>query len=160
MINTLFASNHVYTQSLTFNNPTLAGAPVFPNILSAPAGTPGTASIIFASPSLRTAYTQQIDVALEQALSKGTMLTVSYISRGKQLLVQRDLKARPLSNTIATYSILDTNLQTDRRVLLLVLFASWRLCVRKGLNSANRKRLPHAKALRRQEDRRKIAEIW
>jgi hypothetical protein len=84
---------------------------VFPNILASPAGTAGAASITFASPNLRTPYTEQLDVALEHALSRGTTLTVSYImSRGKQLMALRDLNVGPLSSTTAIYSILDTNL--------------------------------------------------
>ncbi|HJZ99891.1 MAG TPA: hypothetical protein VKE70_25455, partial [Candidatus Solibacter sp.] len=72
----------------------------------------GAASIEFASPNLRTPYTEQLDVALEHALTRSTTLTVSYImSRGKQLMGLRDLNVGPLSSTQAVYQILDTNLQ-------------------------------------------------
>jgi Carboxypeptidase regulatory-like domain len=112
MVNSLFTGNNVYTQSLSFTSPTQTGAPVFPNILASPAGTAGAASIEFASPNLRTPYSEQLDVALEHALSKSTTLTVSYImSRGKQLIAERDLNVGPLSSTQAVYQILDTNLQ-------------------------------------------------
>jgi hypothetical protein len=112
MIGTLFTSNNVYTQALSFSSPTQTGAPTFPNVLASPAGTAGAASITFASPTLRTPYTEQLDVALEHALSKSTTLTVSYImSRGKQLMGIRDLNVGPLSGTQAVYQILDTNLQ-------------------------------------------------
>jgi hypothetical protein len=111
MLNSLFTQNNVYTQSLSFNSPSQTGAPVFSNVLSSPAGTAGSSSIEFASPTLRTPYTEQLNIAIERALNSNTTLTVSYImSRGKQLIALRDLNVGPLSSTIATYSILDTSL--------------------------------------------------
>ncbi len=110
MINTLFTNNNIYTQSLTISSPTATGAPVFPNVLASPAGAPGTGSIVFASPTLRTPYTEQLDLAIERALTKSTSMTVSYImSRGKQLLASRDLNVGPLSSTVITYKFVDSS---------------------------------------------------
>jgi hypothetical protein len=123
MISTLFTNNNVYTQSLSFNSPTQTGAPTFPNILTSPAGTAGASSIEFASPNLRSPYTEQLDVALEHSLSRSTTLTVSYImSRGKQLLALRDLNVGPLSSTIANYSILDTSLNPTGQIFSTPLY--------------------------------------
>jgi hypothetical protein len=123
MLSSLFTLNNVYTQSLSFTSPTQAGASVFPNILSSPAGTAGASSIEFASPNLRTPYTEQLDVALERSLAQNTTLTLSYImSRGKQLMALRDLNVGPLSSTIASYSILDSNLNPTGQTFVTPLY--------------------------------------
>ena len=42
LISTLYTSNGIYTQSLSINSPTSAGAPVFPNVLASAAGATGS----------------------------------------------------------------------------------------------------------------------
>src|SRR5262249_43630137 len=69
-------------------------------------------SLMFAAPDMRNPYTQQINVAVERALTPKTTLTVSYLqNRGKRLYTVRDLNIGPLSSQIYTYRILDTNYQ-------------------------------------------------
>ncbi|HEY3840994.1 MAG TPA: carboxypeptidase regulatory-like domain-containing protein, partial [Bryobacteraceae bacterium] len=112
LINTLFANNGVYTQSLTFNSPTAAGAPIFPNVLSGSSAATGASSITFAAPDLRNPYTQQINVAVERSLSSSMTLTVSYVqNRGKRLYTVRDLNIGPLSSQYYTFTILNSSYQ-------------------------------------------------
>ena len=109
--NSLFTTNNLYQQSLTLQPAQAAQAavaPVFPNLLSSPAGTPGAATVGFAVDNLRTPMSQQADFAVQQALGKDTSISVSYIwSRAAHLITVRDLNLRNPSNFV-TYNILDT----------------------------------------------------
>jgi hypothetical protein len=110
--NSLFTTNNIYQQSLTLQTSDaaqLAAAPVFPNLLSSPAGTPGAATVGFAVDSLRTPSSQQADVAVQQALGNKTTVTVSYIwSRGAHMLTVRDLNLANPTHSV-TYNILDAS---------------------------------------------------
>jgi hypothetical protein len=117
LINTLFTANGVYTQSLTITSPTNAGAPIFPNVLASAAAATGATSITFASPTLRNPYTQQINVAVERALSKSMTLTVSYLqNRGKELYTVRDLNIGPLSTQVYNFTIENSSYQPTGQV--------------------------------------------
>jgi hypothetical protein len=117
LINTLFANNAVYTQSLTITSPTNAGAPIFPNVLTSAASATGATSVTFAAPNLRNPYTQQVNVAVERALSNSMTLTVSYVqNRGKQLYTVRDLNIGPLSSQYYTFTILNSSYQPTGQV--------------------------------------------
>ena len=109
--NSLFTTNNLYQQSLTLQTSVpaqLAVAPVFPNLLSSPAGTPGAATVGFAVNNLRTPNSQQADFSVQQALDKQTSVTVSYIwSRAAHLLTVRDLNLANPSHFV-TYNILNT----------------------------------------------------
>lgn len=109
MINTFFNSNDVYTQSLTINQATSAGAPIFPNVLTSPAGAlAANRAITFAAPDMRNPYTEQWTAGIERALTNKTSLTVSYIgNRGKRLYTVRDINIGPLSSTPYTFTFLD-----------------------------------------------------
>jgi hypothetical protein len=112
LINTLYTANAVYTQSLTITSPTAAGAPIFPGTLASSAAATGATSLTFGAPNLRNPYTQQINVAVERAISRSMTLTVSYLqNRGKQLYSVRDLNIGPLSKQVYSYSILDSSYQ-------------------------------------------------
>ncbi len=112
MINTLFTANDVYTQSLSITQSTSAGAPIFPNVLTSPAGALGAnRSITFAAPDMRNPYTEQWSAGIERALTNKSSLTVSYIgNRGKRLYTVRDINIGPLSSTPYTFTFLDKNL--------------------------------------------------
>ncbi len=118
LINTLFTSNDVYTQSLSITSPSSAGAPVFPNVLASPAGAlASNRNITFAAPDMRNPYSEQLNVAVERAVTKTTTLTVSYImNRGKRLYTVRDLNIGPLSSQVYTFTILDNNYQPTGKV--------------------------------------------
>jgi hypothetical protein len=118
LINTFFTNNDVYTQSLSITNPASAGAPVFPNTLASPAGAlASNRSITFAAPNLRNPYTQQINVAVERALTRTTSLTASYIqNRGKRLYTVRDLNIGPLSSQDYDFTILNSSFQPTGQV--------------------------------------------
>jgi outer membrane receptor protein involved in Fe transport len=109
--NSLFTTNNLYQQSLTFQTSVpaqLAVAPVFPNLLSSPAGTPGAATVGFAVNGLRTPNSQQADFSIQQTLGKNTSITASYIwSRAAHLITVRDLNLANPTHSV-TYNILDT----------------------------------------------------
>jgi outer membrane receptor protein involved in Fe transport len=111
MISTFFTADDVYTQSLSITSPTSAGAPVYPNTLTSPAGAlASNRSITFAAPNMRNPYTEQLNVAIERALSKNQSLAVSYImNRAKRLMTVRDVNIGPLSSTPYNFTILDAN---------------------------------------------------
>jgi hypothetical protein len=117
LVNTLFVNNGVYTQTLTINSPTAAGAPIFPNVLASAASATGASSITFAAPNLRNPYTQQINVAIERSLTRTMTLTASYAqNRGKDLYTVRDLNIGPLSSQYYNFNILDSNYQPTGQV--------------------------------------------
>jgi len=113
MINSLFTTNNLYQQSLTLQTTQaaqLAVAPVFPNLLATPAGTPGAAVVGFAANNLRTPYSEQGDFAIQRALDSRTSITVSYLwSRAAELLTVRDFNLPVLPTHSITYNILNAS---------------------------------------------------
>lgn len=110
MLNTLFTANNVYTKQVTINNdparPNVA-APIFPARLASSDLPGGTSSITFAAADLRTPYTQNGDIAIEQEITKDMGLTVSYVwSRGVQFFSVRDLNIGAPGPNV-TYQIAD-----------------------------------------------------
>ena len=74
--------------------PTVAGAPVFPNILPGVGAIPaGSVSLQFADPKgFRNPYSQQGTLAIEHQFTRDIAVTASYIwSRGIAIFTQRDL---------------------------------------------------------------------
>jgi Carboxypeptidase regulatory-like domain/TonB dependent receptor len=116
--------NDVYTQSLSINNPASAGAPVFPFALSSAAGAlASNRSITFAAPNMRNPYTEQLNVAIERALTKNTTLTTSYLqNRGKRLFTVRDLNIGPLSSQVYNFNILDSSYNPTGQVFSTPLY--------------------------------------
>ena len=110
----LWANNGVYTvsDSLSSSNTSqLAAGPLFPNNLTAPpTGASVAASTIqYASPNLKTPYSEQGSIAVERQLGKSMALTVSGIwSHGVNLYGVQDVNLPALSNTY-TYKIADAN---------------------------------------------------
>lgn len=83
----------------------LAAGPIFPARLPGLTGSVGLTNVTFAAPNLKTPYTEQADLSVEQALSSKTVLTVSYMhSRGYQFISREDLNLGPPTGT-ATYTI-------------------------------------------------------
>jgi outer membrane receptor protein involved in Fe transport len=116
LINNLLTNNNVITRQVTINNnpasPNLAG-PVFPNRLASSNLPGGTTSILFGAEGMRTPYTQNGDVAIEQAITEDTSITVSYIfSRGLKFFALRDLNVGALGPSV-TYQIEDLNGQNQ-----------------------------------------------
>ncbi len=113
MINSLFTTNNLYQQTLTLQTTQasqLAVAPIFPNLLPSPAGTPGAATVGFATNGLRTPYTEQADFAIQRQLDRNTSITVSYLwSRGAELLTVRDLNLPVVPSHSITYNILNSS---------------------------------------------------
>jgi hypothetical protein len=112
-MSTFFTSNDVYTQSLSFTSPTAAGAPAFPVPLANASGALGAnRTLVFAAPDMRNPYTEQLNVAVERSLFKGTTLTTSYImNRGKRLYTVRDINIGPLSSQPYNFTLLNSSLQ-------------------------------------------------
>ena len=107
----LFTGNGVTTEMFNLSATKaaqLACGPVFPAILAAPPTCPGvTPSIQFASPGLKTPYTEQGLVAIEHDFGHKITATASYIwSRGIHLYSVFDTNLPPPTNTtMATYQI-------------------------------------------------------
>lgn len=110
--NSLFTTNNLYQQSLTLQTSVasqLAVAPVFPNLLPSPAGTPGAATVGFAVDGLRTPNSQQADFSVEHALGKQTTITASYIwSRAAHMITVRDLNLANPTHSV-TYNVLNNS---------------------------------------------------
>ncbi len=112
MVNSLFTTNNLYQQTFalqTSNLAQLGAAPVFPNLLPAPIGTAGAATVGFAQNNLRTPYSEQADFGVQQAVGSNTSITLSYLwSRAAQMLTVRDLNLPTLPSHSLTYNILNT----------------------------------------------------
>ncbi len=117
LINTLFTANGIYTQSLSVTSPTLRGCADLPQCPSQRGVGDWRNLHLFAAPNLRNPYTQQINVAVERALSHSMTLTASYIqNRGKQLLADRDLNIGPLSSQVYNFTLLNSSYQPTGQV--------------------------------------------
>jgi hypothetical protein len=117
LINTFFDANGVYTQTLSITSPTAKGAPIFPNILTSAAGATGSSTITFAAPNLRNPYSEQLNVAIERALTHSLTLTTSYVmNRGKRLYTVRDLNIGPLTSQYYNYTIENSSFQPTGQV--------------------------------------------
>jgi hypothetical protein len=107
LLDTLFLGNGKYQTTISAG-PTVAGTPVFPNILSSATLPGGSVQLTFADPkSFRNPYSQQGTLALEHQFTRDIAVTASYIwSRGIALFTQRDLN---LGTPVGpyTYTILD-----------------------------------------------------
>ena len=117
VISSLYTNHGIYTQSLSINSPTAAGAPIFPNVLASASNATGSSNLTFAAPDMRNPYTQQFNFSVERSLTKGTTLTASYLqNRGKRLYTVRDLNIGPLSSQVYNFTILDSNYQPTGQV--------------------------------------------
>jgi hypothetical protein len=110
LLDTLFLGNGKYQTSISVS-PTLAGAPVFPNILSSVGSIPAsTVNLQFADPKgFRNPYSQQGTLALEHQFARTVAVTASYIwSRGIAIFTQRDLNLGAPTSPF-TYTIQDAS---------------------------------------------------
>ena len=103
-IDTLFLGNGIYQQSISVN-PTQAGAPLFPNIVTAGTIPPGTANITFADKNFHNPYSSQATLAIERKLSSDLDLTASYAyTRGIGLITSTDVNLSGPTSQL-TYTI-------------------------------------------------------
>jgi hypothetical protein len=106
----IYPGNGIFqvSDSLTSSNAALfAAGPVFPNALAAPVTgiTSGASTLDVMSPNLKTPYSEQAEVAVERAISKDMVLTVSGIfSRGVNLWGTQDINA-PALGAPFTYTL-------------------------------------------------------
>ncbi|MBV8550697.1 MAG: TonB-dependent receptor [Acidobacteriaceae bacterium] len=113
-IESLFLNNGLNQMSYTLQNTVAAqvqAGPVFPNPLAAPPNVKnlqGAATVDFADPSWRNAYSEQATAAIQREIAPGTSLTVSGIwSRSLHITSASDANAAaPTSNY--TYYILNS----------------------------------------------------
>src|SRR5205823_3171819 len=85
LINGLFSNNAVYQKSLSLTSAQTGLGPVFPNALVSSDLAKAGSTVEFADPRLRTPYTEQGNVGVEQQLPFGIDLSVSYLwNRGVQ----------------------------------------------------------------------------
>jgi hypothetical protein len=109
LLSSLFTNNAVYQKALSLTSSQLALGPNFPNRLASSDLARTGSTVEFASPDLRTPYTEQGTVALEHQLSRTIAVTASYLwNRGIQGFGVRDLNIGPLGPTVV-YQIADTN---------------------------------------------------
>ena len=110
LLDTLFLGNGRYQTQISAG-PTVAGTPVFPNILTTVGSIPpSSVSLQFADPkSFRNPYSQQGTLAIEHQFTRDVAVTASYIwSRGIAIFTQRDLNLGvPTGNY--TYTIQDAS---------------------------------------------------
>src|SRR4030095_15368042 len=114
LINTLFTSNNLYRQSITYNSGTaaqLVAGPVYPNNLASTSFTPpaGSVDITFADKNFRNPYTHQANLSIEGKITSDLNVTVSYLwGRGVGVSGVLGLNVGPLGDPI-TDTILDPN---------------------------------------------------
>jgi hypothetical protein len=90
--------------SFTLNSPTTSGAPVFPNILSAVAGTLPSPNALFFDRNLQNPQIHQFDLVLEHEIGKNMVVSASYLgSLGRELPNFIDTNLGGLTNL--TYTV-------------------------------------------------------
>ncbi|MGA3070796.1 MAG: TonB-dependent receptor, partial [Terracidiphilus sp.] len=88
--------------SLT-QKPNTAGAPLFPNIISAASGS--TPTSYFFSQNFKNPQVHEFDLSLQQALGKGTVFQLSYMgAMGRELPNAININYNPNANTVTTAS--------------------------------------------------------
>jgi hypothetical protein len=109
LVSSLFTNNAVYQKALSLTSAQLALGPAFPNRLaSSDLARTGT-TVEFASPNLRTPYTEQATLAIEHQFSRTIAMTASYLwNRGIQGFGVRDLNIGAFGPNV-TYQIADAN---------------------------------------------------
>jgi len=87
--------------SLSFA-PTVAGAPVYPNILASASATPVRPNIVFFEPDTQNPTIHQFDLIFDQKIAPNTVFSVSYVgSKGHHLPVFLDQNLPPASGTLS-----------------------------------------------------------
>ena len=82
-----------------------AGAPVYPNILTAASGTPVRPNIVFFENDTQNPTIYQYDLIFDQKITTNTVLSVSYVgSKGRHLPVFLDVNL-PASSSTLTYAV-------------------------------------------------------
>jgi hypothetical protein len=109
---TALTNNAVTTATYVFT-PSTAGAPTYPNVLSAPPTTPGSRpSISTLSPELERPEIYMGDLTLERSLGQNIVVSASYLySRGKKLPLFIDTNL-PAASAEVTYLLSGQNLGT------------------------------------------------
>jgi hypothetical protein len=107
LMDSLFLGNGKYQTSIS-SGPSVAGAPLFPNILASAANLPaGSIALTYADSKFRAPYSEQATLAVDHQFTRDLALTVSYIwSRGIRIFTQRDMNLGAPAGTY-TYTIQD-----------------------------------------------------
>jgi hypothetical protein len=109
-VESLFLNNGLNQTSYTLNGTRadqLLGGPVFPNRLTTAPNVSGSATIDYADPAWRNAYSQQALGAIERQLSRNTSLTVSGVwSRSLHITTASDANAATPTSSY-TYAVLN-----------------------------------------------------
>lgn len=102
--------NGVIQKTIFFYSPMEAGAPTFPGyLLAAPDISVSGSNVTYADGNLKTPYTEQADLTVEQRIDAKTTLDVSYLwNTGQDFLTRKDDNVDNPTSTY-TYSILDKN---------------------------------------------------
>lgn len=109
MLQSLFYGNGLYQSQITVQ-PTQAGAPTFPNIVTDFANFPaGTATLVYAADGMSNPYTIQGDIAVDRQLARDLGLTVSYVyTRGMRITTTMDRNYEKTGAPV-TYQIQDAS---------------------------------------------------
>jgi len=101
LLNVLLNTGSPLGQFTTTLKPAAAGAPVFPNIISA--ATPPTPSSYYLAPNLQNPMVHEFDLTVQQELGRGTIFSVNYLGAlGRELtnFVDTNLAAPTSSSTV------------------------------------------------------------
>jgi hypothetical protein len=86
--------------------PSIAGAPVFPNV--AAVGAAPTPSAYYLAPNLQNPDVQEFDLAVQQRMGHGTVFSVSYLGAlGRHLTNYLDLNLDPTTVTTQKITVVD-----------------------------------------------------
>ncbi|HVU44580.1 MAG TPA: TonB-dependent receptor [Terracidiphilus sp.] len=96
-------------QKTIFFVPSTPGAPTFPGYVSSTNISGAGSNVTWADPGLKTPYTEQADLTVEQRLNSKTTMTVSYLwDDGVDFLTRKDDNLVPPTSTY-TWNIVDAN---------------------------------------------------
>ncbi len=108
LMSSLTTNNAIYQSNLSLTSASYAQGPAFPARLTDSSGARTGTTVEFASPNLRTPYTEQGTLAIERQIGREMSLTASYLwNRGVQGFGVRDLNIGPFGPNPVTYKIAD-----------------------------------------------------
>ncbi len=115
--NAITNTGSLQSQFQSFFLPTTAGAPIYPNTLTA--GASGVPDIVFFSPSMQMPLIHEADLSFEREIGWHTVLRVAYLgSLGRSLPNFIDRNLNPPTSTI-TYTVVGGNLDGQKFTLPL-----------------------------------------
>jgi len=110
LLNVLLNTGSPNGQYTSVFKPATAGAPVFPNIVQTASGTVAAPGVYFLGPHLQNPMVNEYDLILQQAVGKGTILSMSYLGAlGRELPNFLDLNLDPTTVVPVTITVADAS---------------------------------------------------